>query len=83
MKLVEETMATTENEGHGMRLSQLLNGLNPYSQVTPRMLAELTAWHEKLIRRSRTNDNWTERTQKEFELVHAIVRRNAEAISIQ
>ena len=59
-----------------MDLSRLLNGLRPDSSVTPQMLKELTAWHEKLVQRSSTNDNWTEETQKEFQLVQAILRRN-------
>jgi hypothetical protein len=60
-----------------MELSQLLNGLRPDSSVTPQVLRELTAWHEKLVRRSSTSDNWNEQTQKEFELVQSIIRRNA------
>ena len=59
-----------------MDLSQLLNGLRPDSSVTPQMLKELTARYEKLVQRSSTNDNWTEETQKEFQLVQAILRRN-------
>ena len=56
---------------------QLLNGLKPGSQVAPGMLAELVKLHEKLVARSILNQNWTEQTQEEFELVHAILRRNA------
>jgi len=59
-----------------MELSQLLNGLKPDSLVTPQVLGELAAWHEKLVQRSCANDNWTEQDQSDFELVHAVVRRN-------
>jgi len=64
-----------------MEPSQLLNGLNPDSLVTPRMLGELTALHERLARRSSINDNWTEQDQHHFELVHAIVHRWSDVAS--
>jgi hypothetical protein len=59
-----------------MRLEQLLNGLRPNSQIGAAMLAELVGWHEKLVTRSVANRDWTEQTQGQFELVHAILRHN-------
>jgi hypothetical protein len=40
------------------------------------MLAELVKWHDKLVSRSVSNQNWTDQTQGEFELVRAIIRHN-------
>jgi hypothetical protein len=59
-----------------MESSQLLGGLTPNSLVGPVMLDELLKRQKELVARSVCNKDWTERTQIEFELVHAIIRRN-------
>jgi len=63
-----------------MELSTLLNGLTFDSRVGPGMLEELNAQHKKLVARSVSNKDWTEQTQRSFELVHAILRRNGVAL---
>jgi hypothetical protein len=63
-----------------MEPSTRLDGLTFDSQVDPGMLEELNAIHKKLFARSVSNKDWTEQTQRSFELVHAILRRNGVAL---
>jgi len=59
-----------------MEVSQLLKGLNPRSLVAPAMLGQLTEEYKKQIPRACSNDNWTEQTEKDFELIRAIIHGN-------
>ena len=62
-----------------MDRSKLLSGLNQNSSVSERMLAELTRAYSELVQLSCANQNWTERDQADFELLHTIIRRNRAA----
>jgi len=59
-----------------MESSQLLNGLTQDSRVSPAMLNQLVECHKKLVARSVSNQDWTEQTQLDFELLHTVIRRN-------